>query len=79
MCTGTGIFAITWLPRKPVDFWLTYVVSSVHQMTALHMAAEGARIKIMNELVGKGADVNIQNHNGVNLTILLKVDYYCRF
>ena len=44
-------------------------------MTALHMAAEGARIKIMNELVGKGADVNIQNHDGVNhLTILLRVD-----
>ena len=31
------------------------------------MAAEGARIKMMQCLVGKGADVNIQDHNKVNL------------
>ena len=31
------------------------------------MAAEGACIKMINDLVGKGADVNIRDHNGVSV------------
>ena len=30
------------------------------------MAAEGARIKMMQCLIDQGADVNIQDHNKVN-------------
>ena len=40
---------------------------SLHQVTPLHLAAEGARIKVVNDLVGKGADVNIKDHNGVSI------------
>ena len=36
-------------------------------MTPLHLAAESARIKIVEYLVDKGADVNIQDCNGVNV------------
>ena len=31
------------------------------------MAAEGACIKMINDLVGKGADVNTRDHNGVSV------------
>ena len=34
-------------------------------MTALHLAAKGARIGILEYLVVEGADVNIQDHNKV--------------
>ena len=34
-------------------------------MTPLHLAAESGRIKILNYLVDKGADINIQDDHGV--------------
>ena len=34
-------------------------------MTPLHMAAERGYIKIVDYLVGKGADIDIQDKNGV--------------
>ena len=34
-------------------------------MTPLHLAAESGHIKIVNYLVDKGADINIQDDNGV--------------
>ena len=36
-------------------------------MTPLHLAAESGRIKMMNCLVEQGADVNIQDDNGVTI------------
>ena len=37
-------------------------------MTPLHLAAERARVKVIEYLVGKKADiVNIQDRNGVNI------------
>ena len=36
-------------------------------MTALHLAAEGGHIKIVTYLCDKGADLNIQDNDGVNL------------
>ena len=34
-------------------------------MTPLHLAAEGGRIKVVKHLVEQGADINIQDDNGV--------------
>jgi len=34
-------------------------------MTPLHVAAKGARIRMLEYLVGKGADINTQDHNKV--------------
>ena len=34
-------------------------------MTPLHVAAKGARIRMVEYLVGKGADINTQDHNKV--------------
>ena len=36
-------------------------------MTPLHLAAESSRIKIVDYLVDQGADVNIQDDNGVTI------------
>ena len=39
-------------------------------MTPLHMAAErGGRLNIVEYLVGKEADINSKDHNGVNIHI----------
>lgn len=38
-------------------------------MTALHYAAESARIKIVKYLIEQQATINIQAHNGVSLYI----------
>ena len=48
--------------RKSVDFWVNF---SYHQMTALHVAASAGRLKIVDCLVDKGADIDIQNDEGV--------------
>ena len=42
-----------------------FVVSSLCQMTPLHVAAERGHTKIVEYLVNKGADINIQDKNGV--------------
>ena len=34
-------------------------------MTPLHMAAERGYVKIVDYLIGKGADIGIQDKNGV--------------
>ena len=34
-------------------------------MTPLHLAAESGRVKILGYLVDQGADINIQDDNGV--------------
>ena len=36
-------------------------------MTALHLAAKGGHIKIVITLCDEGADLNIQDNDGVNL------------
>ena len=38
---------------------------SLHQVTPLHLAAEGARIKMLKSLVDQKADINVQDHNKV--------------
>ena len=44
------------------------VILSLHQMTPLHMAAErGGRLNIVEYLVGKKADINIKDNNGVKI------------
>ena len=61
--------------QNSVDFCLTLTVLFfflLHQMTPLHLAAKkGGRSNIVNHLVDKGADINIQDtHFGVSETIL---------
>ena len=41
------------------------IVSSLYQMTPLHVAAERGYIKIVDYLVGKGADIDTQDEKGV--------------
>ena len=36
-------------------------------MTPLHLAAESGCVKVVNYLCGKGADINIEENDGVNL------------
>ena len=42
-----------------------HVVSSLHQMTPLHVAAERGYVKIVDYLVVKGAEIDIRDENGV--------------
>ena len=48
-------------------------------MTPLHLAAERARVKVIEYLVGREADIiNIQDLNGVNIlcvSVLMMKDY----
>ena len=48
-------------------------------MTPLHLAAERARVKVIEYLVGREADIiNIQDWNGVKIlcvTVLMMKDY----
>ena len=47
---------------------LTYLgIFSPHQMTPLHLAAESNRIKMVECLLGQGADINLQDDNEVIL------------
>ena len=41
------------------------VVSSLHQITPLHVAAERGHTRIVEYLVSKGAEIDIQDKNGV--------------
>ena len=36
-------------------------------MTPLHLAAESGHVKIVNYLRDEGADINIQDNDGVNV------------
>ena len=49
------------LDWKSVDFF------SPHQMTPLHLGAGSGKINIVKYLVGKGADINIEDVNGVTI------------
>ena len=42
-----------------------FVVSSLRQITPLHVAAERGHTRIVEYLVSKGAHVDIQDENGV--------------
>ena len=42
-------------------------------MTTLHVAAERGYLKIVEYLVGKEADINIQDNNGVILFVIFSV------
>ena len=44
---------------------------SLYQMTPLHLAAERARVKVIEYLVDKEADINIQDLNGVNILCVM--------
>ena len=48
-----------------IDLWLTFVVSSLHQMTPLHVAAEKARIRIVEYVIDQKAEIDFQDQNGV--------------
>ena len=43
----------------------------LHQLTPLHVAAKKSRAQILQYLVGKGADINIKDKNGVNISFVL--------
>ena len=48
-------------------------------MTPLHVAAEGARIRIVEYLVGEGADIDIQDHKKVPRQSRKNAIYYLLF
>ena len=49
---------------------LTFIVSFFYQWTPLHTTAgEGRCEDTLKYLVGKGADLNIKNNNGVNTVL----------
>ena len=59
-------YTFTILAWKLVDFWFTlYLLSSLHQMTPLHVAAERGYTNIVDYLVSKGADIDIGDKSGV--------------
>ena len=53
---------------KSVNFWLNFVVSFLHQMVPLHIAAEKGRYRIVGCLVEcEEADINIQDDKNVGI------------
>lgn len=44
------------------DFFLSH-----HQITPLHMAAEGGQVGVMKYLASKVADINVKDQNGVKI------------
>ena len=55
---------------KVVEFWLAlWSLSSLHQITPLHVAAERGHPRIVEYLVDKGADIDIQDKNGVIIIV----------
>ena len=62
--TGNVVISLhsKFLAWKSVDSLLTL---SLHQMSPLHLATESGHINIVNHLVEQGADVNIQDDDGV--------------
>ena len=63
------------LSWKSVQIWITLVVYSLHQMTALHFAAESNHIKMVECLLDQRADINVQDENEVILHTNA-VDYF---
>ena len=60
-----GSIHFTNTPLEVTWFSAYFVVSSLHQITPLHVAAETGHTRIVEYLVDKGAHVNIQDKNGV--------------
>ena len=61
---------------ESVDFWLTLVLFSLHQMTPLHLAVESNRFKMVKCLLDQeAADINLQDENEVIL-YTDAVDYF---
>ena len=56
------------------SFWFTVLFLYLHKMTPLHLAAESGHIKILYYLVDEGADINIQDDNGV-ITCICAIKY----
>ena len=50
---------------------------SLHQITPLHVAAERGHPRIVEFLVSKGADIDIQDKNGVICLTIPTSVYYC--
>ena len=58
------MYTITCLIHSHLHLWFL----SLHQLTPLHMAAKKGRCEqILGYLVGKEADINIKDKNGVNI------------
>ena len=55
------------------------IVSSLYQMTTLHVAAERGYIKIVEYLVGKGADIDNQDEKGVIICDTSNNNYFLEF
>ena len=57
-----------WFHFCPKTWYMVYqftLLLSSSQMTTLHLAAETARIRMVNYLVEQGAGINIQDYLGV--------------
>ena len=59
---------------ESVEFWLTLIFFSLHQMTPLHLAAERNHVKMVECFLDQYAYINIQDDNDVILHTNL-VDY----
>ena len=68
------VTAPNFLDRSQFIYFSTFLF--LHQITPLHLAAEGASIKILRYLVDQGADINIQDDIGVSIREL--IDSLCR-
>ena len=55
----------TWYMVYQISWNLFTLLLSSSQMTTLHLAAETARIRMVNYLVEQGAGINIQDYLGV--------------
>ena len=55
------------------DFMCCFI--SLHQMTPLHIAVEGAHTEIVKYLVDREADINIKDYNGVNIYVCMESTY----
>ena len=61
------------LSNRKLGITITVDDHSLSQQTALHIAAREGHERTVEYLVSKGADINIQDNNGVCMTILLMI------